>query len=108
MDAPYYTEALRQAPTTLRWLVLSDDVLWCKGQKLFTESPNIQIADEPDELNGLALMSLCHGGAILGNSTYSWWGAMLGAEPAGATVIYPSRWYSAEKPVLFPGHWIRV
>ena len=108
MDADYYTEALQHAPATLRWLVLSDDVLWCKGQKLFTESPNIQIADEPDELNGLALMSLCHGGAIIGNSTYSWWGAMLGAEPAGATVVFPFRWFSAEKPALFPGRWIRV
>jgi hypothetical protein len=108
MHTDYYRAALKQAPSTLRWLLLSDDVEWCNEQAFFVQSPNIQIIDEPDELNGLALMSLCHGGAILGNSTYSWWGAMLGAEPAGATVIYPSRWFSAEKPTLFPSHWIRL
>jgi hypothetical protein len=68
----------------------------------------IEIADEPDELNGLALMSLCRGGAIIGNSTYSWWGAMLGAEPAGAQIIYPTLWFSDAKPALFPSHWTRL
>jgi hypothetical protein len=107
MESHYYTRAVKEFDPTLKWYVLSDDISWCKQQE-FTEFPMIEIVDEPDELHGLALMSLCHGGAILANSTYSWWGAMLGAEPAGATVIYPSKWFSYEKPELFPSRWIRL
>jgi hypothetical protein len=87
--------------------VVSDDVSWCREQEVFRAS-NIEILDEPDELSGLALMSLCHGGAILANSTYSWWGAMLGAEMAGAPIFYPSKWFSDDTPQLFPSHWIRL
>lgn len=108
MDIPYYLSALTKFTKKMRWIVLSDDVAWCRVQELFTEFAGIEIADESDELDGLALMSLCHGGAIIGNSTYSWWGAMLGAEPAGAPVVYPSKWFSYETPELFPSRWIRL
>ena len=107
MELSYYRNAI-VAVNAKRWLLLSDDVAWCREQELFTDFPMMQIADEPDELNGLALMSLCHGGAVIANSTYSWWGAMLGAEPAGSSVVYPSLWFSTEKPDLFPSHWIRL
>jgi hypothetical protein len=107
MGPHYYTRAVQEFNPNLRWYVVSDDIAWCKQQE-FTEFPMIEIADEPDELRSLALMSLCHGGAVIGNSTYSWWGAMLGAEPAGATVVYPSKWFSHEKPELFPSRWIRL
>lgn len=108
MDTQYYLSALTKSKRGLRWIVLSDDVAWCRAQELFTEFPSIEIADEAEELDGLALMSLCCGGAIIGNSTYSWWGAMLGAEPAGAQVVYPSKWFSHSVPQLFPSSWIRM
>ncbi len=98
----YYRDALKRFGK-LRWVVLSNDLDWCRGESVFSDCT---IVDEPDELYGLALMSLCHGGAIIGNSTYSWWGAMLGAEAAGATVVYPSRWTANEDPQLFPSGWI--
>ena len=107
MSPLYYMRALKQFDPKLRWCVVSDDVAWCKEQE-FTEFPLIEVVDEPDELYGLALMSLCHGGAILGNSTYSWWGAMLGADVATAPVVYPSYWFAHEKPNLFPSRWIRL
>lgn len=100
----YYTEAAKHVNVT-RWLLLSNDVEWCRGEPSLS---GYEIIDEPDELYGLALMSLCHGGAIIANSTYSWWGAMLGAEAAGATVVYPSRWTAHQDPQLFPSHWIRL
>jgi hypothetical protein len=108
MDTHYYRMGLTAIDTQLRWIVLSDDIAWCREQELFTKFPMIEVADEPDELSGLALMSLCHGGAIIANSTFSWWGAMLGAEPAGAKVVYPSLWSSNSKPELFPSTWIRI
>lgn len=96
----YYERATASAPNLSRWLVLSDDVAWCKI--------NIrgEVIDEPDELVGLALMSLCHGGAIIANSTYSWWGAMLGAHEAQAPVIYPLQWLNDARPVIFHRAWI--
>jgi hypothetical protein len=96
----YYDRAKMQAPILSRWLILSDDVTWCK-----TNLPD-EIIDEPDELVGLALMSLCHGGAIIANSTYSWWGAMLGAHPARAPVIYPLQWLNDAHPIIFHRTWI--
>jgi len=108
MGPPYYINALKNFDPKLHWFVLSDDMAWCKEQEIFTEFPQIQIVDEPDELDGLALMSLCHGGAVLANSTYSWWGAMLGAELAASPVVYPAMWFSDAQPDLFPTRWIRL
>ena len=100
--AEYYVPALEHFPPTIQWYVLSDDTEWCKRQPMFSSCTTVE---EPDELDGLAFMSLCHGGAIIANSTYSWWGAMLGG---GAKVVYPSKWYKNEQPELFPTDWIRL
>ena len=55
----------------------------------------------------LALMSLCKAGAICANSTFSWWGAFLGAHGVRAPVFVPERWIGGDKlPVaLFPDEW---
>lgn len=90
-----------------RWLILSDDIAWCKQQAWMNQSP-FEIVDEPDELAGLMLMSLCEGGAVISNSTFSWWGAILGCGSVGAPVAYPQKWIGKEKPVLFPESWIRI
>jgi hypothetical protein len=100
----YYRAALTHMRAE-RWLVISDDIQWCNQQDWLN---CFDILDEPDELYGLAIMSLCHGGAIIANSTYSWWGAMLGSEPAGSPVVYPSKWLQNRRPQLFPPGWIRI
>ena len=100
----YYVEAVKYIDVE-RWFVLSNDVEWCRGESTFSD---YEIVDEPDELCGLALMSLCHGGAVIANSTYSWWGVMLGAEAAGAPIVYPSRWTTHQDPQLFPSRWTRL
>ena len=99
----YYEKAFSHVPDVSRWLILSDDPKWCKTQSCFS---HCEVIDEPDEMIGLALMSMCHGGAIIANSTYSWWGAMLGASEATAPVVYPSRWSPTSIPNLFPTNWI--
>jgi len=96
----YYKEALEKF-VNMRWLILSDDISWCKEQEIFN---GFECIDEPDELSALALMSLCSGGAIIANSTFSWWGAILGKAPT----VYPSKWYGNKKVNLFPDEWIQI
>jgi hypothetical protein len=63
--------------------------------------------DIQDELESLALMSLCRKGAICANSTFSWWGAFLGTYGERAPVYVPEKWIS-DPPIvsLFPPEWI--
>lgn len=107
-DELYYAEAIKYIQNALKnpiqWFVLSDDIQWCKTQP-WLNSQNYTFVDEPDELDGLMLMSLCEGGAIIANSTYSWWGAMLGSARNNAPVVYPIKWYKDEKPDLFLPDW---
>ena len=107
----YYREALatlRQGTAAIkRILVISDDIAWCKAQPLFNEE-GIECIEESDELAALAIMSLCHGGAVITNSTFSWWGAMFGPQTVGAKVVYPERWYKTARPQLFPDTWVMV
>ena len=69
---------------------------------------HFELLDEKDELAGLMLMSLCEGGAVISNSTFSWWGAMLGCGATGVPVAYPAKWIGKENPDLFPPSWIRI
>lgn len=101
----YYEEGLNHAKHIKTWFVVSDDPTWCRRQECFA---TCEFVDEPGELEGMALMSLCNGAAIIANSTYSWWGAMIGAEKYKGTVVYPSKWYAEEQPNLFPEAWKRI
>jgi hypothetical protein len=109
-DESYYLPALEQIKRRIsgpkRWMVFSDDATWCRAQPWLRCRP-FEIVDEPEELNSLMLMSMCEGGAIIANSTFSWWGAMLGCG-SSAPVIYPSKWYADSRPELFPSSWTRV
>lgn len=101
----YYIAAIQALQAKVgrpcQWLVLSDDPEWCKLQPWLRL---LKIVDEPDEVASLLLMSLCKGGTILANSSFSWWGAQM----AGGPAVYPSKWYKQENPELFPEEWIRI
>jgi hypothetical protein len=90
-----------------RWLVLSDDIPWGRAQS-WLKIPPFEIVDEKDEIDGLMLMSLCEGGAVIANSTFSWWGAMLGCGASGVPVAYPAKWIGNSKPDLFPSSWVSI
>ena len=83
-------------------LIFSDDPSWCATQPWLNK---YTIVNEPDELSSLRMMASCKKGAIIANSTFSWWGAMLSGCD---TVFYPSRWISGATPDLFPQSWTRV
>jgi len=79
--------------------MVSDDIEWCRQQQW---SFPCVFYDHKDELYVLALMSLCKAGAIMANSTFSYWGAMLSGTD---NVFYPDRWIGEKIHNLFPSEW---
>ena len=93
--------------------IVSDDIPWCKEQGW--SSPKIRWFDNPDdvkdELKTMYLMSLCHGGACISASTFSTWGAILGADQNDeSTIIYPSSWITGRpsSEFKFPARWKQI
>jgi hypothetical protein len=82
--------------------VVSDDPVWCRQQDW---SFHYTLYDNPDELETLAFLSQCRAGAILGNSSFSYWGAMLSGT---RYVFYPEKWFEGRSYDLFPPHWVCV
>jgi hypothetical protein len=62
----YYTDAMKEYMSEnlygKRFLVISDDPEWCRGQPWLN---SYEIVAEPDELDSLVLMASCKGGAII-------------------------------------------
>ena len=96
----YYKRAMALFQSDTEFIVLSNDIAWCKQQPWLA---HCEMIDEPNELKALAIMGSCEG-AIIPNSTFAWWGAMISAKK----VVYPSRWFYDLKPDLFPQSWICV
>jgi hypothetical protein len=54
-------------------------------------------------------MSLCKKGAICANSSFSWWGAFLGAYENRAPIFVPHLWmHECRIDSLFPEEWTIV
>ena len=69
-----------------RYLVFSDDIPWCREH---FRGQQFEFSEGRDEIEDLLLMSSCRG-AIISNSSFSWWGAWLAGHNK---VICPSRWF---------------
>jgi hypothetical protein len=103
----YYQKALEYfQKESSTFLIFSDDLEWCKSQDVFQQLPQKIYIDEPDECKCLALMTMCRGGFICANSTFSWWGAFLGSYAERKPVIVPMNWFKGELVQLFPSGWI--
>ncbi len=87
--------------------VFSDDIPWVKSQAFF-QRDLFDIIEESNELKSLAIMTFCTEGAICGNSTFSWWGAFLGAHEKRSPVIVPKGWINDTVICLFPSSWIII
>jgi len=99
-------------------LVVSDDMEWVAAQPYF-QGETFRLVQGLNELETLALMSLCKEG-VCSNSTFSWWGAFLGPHAERNTVVVPRRWINPSYfdtsswprvegvpvPNLFPAEWI--
>lgn len=103
----YFKAAMDRIPKGGKFLIVSDDIAWCK--KKFRGDRFLFVDDEPP-LTDLYLQAFCTHN-IISNSTFAWWGAWLNANP-DKVVIYPKRWFgrfkTADTTDLFPESWISV
>jgi hypothetical protein len=102
-------EKLKESNTNLIKIFIFSNCIKYVKKKPFFNDPLFEIIEEPDELNTLALMSLCKAGAIITNSTFGWWGAFLGAYESRNPVFGFKRWILTQStPHLFPKEWNRI
>lgn len=84
----YYEAALNHFNVNLPVLVFSDDIEWCKQQKLF-ESDRFLFSENTWNLVDLCMQTLCkyH---IIANSSFSWWGSCLANSEK---TVAPKKWF---------------
>jgi len=106
----YYNEAIQaleaQSPH-IKFIVLSDDDAWCKAQKWPTTHP-VEFFESDDELKAFWCFLNCKAGAIIANSTFSYWGALLSAHQHNSPIIYPNAWHIEEEVDIFPERWLGI
>lgn len=101
----YYTKSI-ELMGDKEYLVFSDDIDWCKS---FFKGKFDFIRDE--DYNEMYLMSMCKDN-IIGNSTFSWWGAWLNKNPI-KKVIAPKTWFGPgyadwDTKDLIPEGWMKI
>lgn len=105
LSKSYYEKAFEQwrqhyNGTDFHVFIVSDDHEWCRNQQWTFP---YTLYENQDEIQTLALMSQCKAGAIIANSTFSYWGAMISQSPL---VFYPKRWTGEDYcHRLCPSHW---
>jgi len=109
MPREYYYKALSHFPVDTNVGIFTDDIPWCKENL-----PEFEVVDVngPDEKAwDIWLMSLCQH-AIIANSSFHFFGAYLGADRNGGTIIAPQRWYADTKAnkecQTVPERWQRI
>lgn len=102
----YYIEAMNiLQPKKL--LILSDDIEWCKEN---IKGSDIDFVEGTTDIEDICIMRSCKQGAIIANSTFSWWGAWL-AQPE--KVIAPKQWFNQSSPIknwsdIYVPSWITI
>ena len=109
----YYHAALAEITGRLsnpHLFVFSDDPAWVKENLRVGVPMTCLEHNGPDKgAEDLRLMSLCRH-HIIANSSFSWWGAWLCADPA-KIVVAPKRWFNRDEIVtddLIPEGWLRL
>jgi hypothetical protein len=109
----YYDRAVAYVSERVRdpfFVLFSDDPQWTRTHlALGSEAIVIDHNGPQDGAEDLRLMSLCHH-HVIANSTFSWWGAWLSANPK-KIVVAPERWFTdrtRDTSDLLPASWVRL
>jgi Glycosyl transferase family 11 len=108
----YYRECFRRmleyVPDAY-FVIFSDDTDWCLRWPLLAEVDAVVIKQLRLPHRDMALMAWCRH-HIITNSTFSWWGAWLGSNPA-KRVLMPRRWldrWSSQECGVNVPEWIEI
>src|SRR6202030_3632130 len=110
LPVEYYREALKLIRSVrgldTKVFVFSDDQVWCR-QNL---PQDFRFVTGTNMWEDMRLMASCKH-AILANSSFSWWGAWLGDNQQGRTVVAPRRWFTSpdvDDRDLVPSRWLKI
>ena len=84
----YYLKAINLIGKNENFIVVSDDIAWCKNN---IRLKNIIYVENTSPIIDLYIQSFCDNN-ILSNSSFSWWGAYLNKN-TNKKVIMPSLWF---------------
>ena len=109
LDLSYYQNAVEEMKKRVKkpvFYIFSDDMDYVREKFTFIEDGipvhNVGQASYMD----MKLISCCKH-AIIANSTFSYWGALLGETPA-SIIIAPKRYKADEQVALARGNWIKM
>ena len=111
LDVAYYEQAMRivveREPNPL-WVIFSDDISWCRAHLPFLDGAVFVEGNTAEPWEDLRLMAACKH-HIIANSSFSWWGAYLGRDPQGVTVL-PDKWFDGvtTSACLLKDGWLTV
>ena len=83
----YYKEAIKKIGSNKKFIVVSDDIQWCKKN---IKAINIQYIENSSPIIDFFIMTLSNN-LIISNSSFSYWAAFLNEKKV--KVIAPSLWF---------------
>lgn len=98
MPVSYYEQGAEilygtSKPEDITFVIFSDDIQWCKENFNF---PQQVFIEGEQNIIDMFFMSMCQN-HIIGNSSFSWWGAWLNYEHRNKTVC-PKKWFGEACP----------
>lgn len=104
----YYKKAMDMMGKDKKFLIMSDDIEWCKRSFI---GDNFFFSDNESPIVDLYLATFCESN-IISNSTFGWWGAWLNPNP-DKKVICPSKWFGIgykdkDESDLIPESWMQI
>lgn len=98
------TYALEVYPNA-KFFIFSDDIAWVRSNLDIPNATFIDWNHGKESFLDMFLMSKCKA-AIIANSSFSYWGAILGQKKS--FVVKPKKWIGNEVPDIFPDTWISL